>query len=298
MMELIMGTWVTQTITAAVYLGISVVCAQMVPRSPEELASRVNADAHASHRMFRGLADSGIFRQRRDGHYEPTALAGNIAHRFAVSLAGLARWVGSPHIAQHRSHLTPAMRTGSAVSEFAILPVIAAYNFTGLRTIVDRGGGHDRVLAAILESAPHSRGILFDLPEVVAKTPSLLRKHGVEKRVQIVGGSFFESAPRGADAYVLKNVIHDWPDEDAACILRTVRSTAEPGTRVLLVEFVIPTHHRNFHGNWVDLEMLVVAGARERTAAEYGRLLHQSGFRLDRIVDTVGPVSIIEAIAI
>ena len=140
--------------------------------------------------------------------------------------------------------------------------------------------------------------MLFDLPQVVAGAPALLRKHGVQSRVQIVGGSFFDAAPAGADAYVLKNVIHDWPDEEAVRILRTVRAAARPDARVLLVEFVIPDHDRNFHGKWVDLEMLVVADARERTAAEYGRLFKQADFRLNRVVNTVGPISIIEAIAV
>jgi hypothetical protein len=185
----------------------------------------------------------------------------------------------------------------TGVSEFAIAPVIAGYDFSCFSTIADIGGGHGRLLAAILESAPQARGVLFDLPHVVAGAPALLRQHRVEKRVQIVGGSFFDSTPAGADAYVLKNVIHDWPDEDAVHILRNVRAAANPGAKVLLVEFVIPDHDRNFHGKWVDLEMLVVADARERTAADYGRLFKQAELQLNRVVRTVGPVSVVEATA-
>lgn len=327
MMELIMGAWVAQTISTAAELGIADAMADG-PVSGEELARRVNVDAAALERMLRALIGIGIFRQRRDGRYELTPLADTLRTHSPVSLAGMARWVGSPQHREHWSHLSDAVRTGTAVlpkmrgkpafeylaaepelgeifnqamtgvSEFAIAPVIAAYNFSCFATIADVGGGHGRLLAAILESAPHARGVLFDLPHVVAGAPAVLHKHGVEDRVRIAGGSFFDSAPEGADAYVLKNIIHDWPDEDAVRILRNVRAAARPGARVLLIEFVIPDNDWDFHGKWVDLEMLVVADARERTAAEYGRLFDQAGLRLNRVVGTVGPISIVEATAI
>jgi hypothetical protein len=184
------------------------------------------------------------------------------------------------------------------VSEFATAPLTAAYDFGAFSTIVDVGGGHGRLLAAILETAPNSRGVLFDLPEVVAGAPELFRKYGVDDRVRIEEGSFFESAPKGGDAYVLKNVIHDWAEDDAVRILKNIRAAARTGARLLLCEFVIPDHDRDFHGKWVDIEMLVVAGACERTAHEYGHLFAQAGFRLNRIVDTVSPLSIIEATAV
>ncbi|MBB3604166.1 hypothetical protein FHT40_003827 [Mycolicibacterium sp. BK556] len=327
MMELIMGAWIAQTISAAADLGIADVLADG-PASGEELARQLNADADALRRMLRALIRVGIFRQRRDGRFELTPLADTLRTDSPMSMAGMARWVGSPQHREHWSHLGDAIRSGTAtvpglrgkpifeyladepelaeifnaamtgVSDFAIAPVIAAYDFSCFSTIADIGGGHGRLLAAILESASQTKGVLFDLPQVVAKAPALLRKHQVERRVQIVGGSFFDSAPAGADAYVLKHVIHDWPDEDAVRILRTVRAAAHPGARILLVEFVIPEHARNFHGKWVDLEMLVVADARERTASEYSRLLSQAAFRLDRIVSTVGPISIIEGTAL
>ncbi|CAN5679105.1 methyltransferase [soil metagenome] len=327
MMELIMGAWVAQTIAAAADLGIADALADG-PVSGNELAHRVNADQDALERMLRALIGIGIFAQRDDGRYELTALADTLRTHAPVSMSGMARWVGSPQHREHWSDLTNAVRTGAAVipalrgkpafeyladepelaeifnqamtgvSEFAIAPVIAAYDFIRFGVIADIGGGHGRLLAAILASAPHARGVLFDLPQVVAGAPELLRKHGVENRVRIDGGSFFDSAPEGADAYVLKNVIHDWPDEDAVRILRTVRAAACTGARVLLIEFVIPDTDWDFHGKWVDIEMLVVADARERTAAEYGRLFDRAGFRLKRVVETVGPISIVEAEAI
>jgi C-methyltransferase len=243
-------------------------------------------------------------------------------------LAAFARFVGSPQHREHWSHLTDAIRTGRAVipalrgkpafeylheepelaeifndamtssSELAIASVTAGYDFSPYPTIVDVGGGHGRMLAAILDVTPRSRGILFDLPHVVAGAPAVLEEHRVAERVRIVEGSFFDAVPAGGDAYILKNVIHDWPDDDAVRILGNVRKAAAPGKNVLLVELVIPQHNRDFLGKWLDLEMLVGAGARERSAAEYGQLLSSAGFRMTRVVETASPFSVVEAIAV
>lgn len=326
-MELILNAWVAQAIATAADLGVADALAEG-PLSGEQLADRVGADGDALRRLMRALIGIGVFRQRSDGRYALTPLAETLRTDAPVSMAGMARWVGSPQHREHWSQLTKAIRTGKPVlpvlrgkpafeyladepelggifnaamtnvSEFATAPLTAAYDFGAFDNIVDVGGGQGRLLAAILETAPNSRGVLFDLPEVVAGAPELLRRYGVAERVRIEEGSFFDSAPQGGDAYVLKNVIHDWPEEDAVRILTNVRAAARPGARLLLCEFVIPDHDRDFHGKWVDIEMLVVAGARERTAREYGRLFDQAGFRLDRVVDTVSPLSIVEATAV
>ncbi len=183
----------------------------------------------------------------------------------------------------------------TSVSELSIAPLIAAYDFASYRTVVDVGGGHGRLLAAILQATPNARGVLFDLPQVVAGAPALLRHHHVDDRVRVDEGSFFDSAPQGGDAYVLKHVIHDWPDDEAVQILRNVHKAAGIGKDVLLVEFVIPEHDREFLGKWADLEMLLCASARERTAAQYDRLLQKAGLRINRVVQTASPFSIVEA---
>jgi C-methyltransferase len=172
---------------------------------------------------------------------------------------------------------------------------VAGYDFSAYPTLVDVGGGHGPLLATILTAAPASRGVLYDLHRVVADAPNLLRKNDVADRVRIEEGSFFDSVPGGGDAYVLKNIIHDWPDETAVGILRNVRAAAGPRTTVLLIELVIPEHDRDFPGKWVDLEMLLNLGARERTAAEYRDLLSQAGFQMTRVVQTASPLSVVEA---
>jgi O-methyltransferase/methyltransferase family protein len=328
MMEMIVDAWAAQAITAAADLGIADALAKG-PRSADELASAVDADADAVSRLLRALIARGVFRQRRDGRYDLTPLADTLRSDAEVSLAGMSRWVGSAQHREHWSHLTEAVRTGRAVvpelrgkpafdyladepelskifneamtgtSEVAIASVIAAYDFSAYATIVDVGGGHGRLLAAILAATPQARGILFDLPQVVAGAPAEVRQHGVGDRVQTAEGSFFDDAiPVGGDAYVLKNVIHDWPEDDAVRILRNVRTAAGLGRVVLLVELVIPMHHRDFPGKWADLEMLVGASGRERTAAEYDQLLKRAGLHMTRVVATASPFSVVEAKAI
>jgi hypothetical protein len=186
-------------------------------------------------------------------------------------------------------------QTMTSVSEMTDLTVVAGYDFSAYPTIVDVGGGHGPLLAAVLAAAPASRGVLYDLSSVVADAPNLLREHGVADRVRIADGSFFDSVPGGGDAYILKNIIHDWPDEKALQVLRNVRAAAGRQAKVLLVEFVIPNHDREFPGKWVDLEMLLNLGARERTEAEYRDLLGQAGLRLTRVVQTASPLSVVEA---
>ncbi|MBV8291977.1 MAG: hydroxyneurosporene methyltransferase [Mycobacterium sp.] len=327
MVELISGAWTAQAITATADLGIADALAK-APLSIDELAAAVDANPDTLGRLLRALISRGIFRQRHDGRYELTPLADTLRSDADVSMAAVARWLGSAQHREHWSHLADAVRTGRAVipelrgkpafeyladepqlaeifnhamtsfSELSIAPVTAAYDFSPYATIVDVGGGHGRLLAAILAATPNARGVLFDLPQVVAGAPALLREHHAHDRVHIVEGSFFERVPDDGDAYVLKNVIHDWPDDDAVHILRNVRAAARTGKRVLLVEFVIPNHDREFLGKWLDLEMLVGAAARERTAAEYRRLLNRAGFQMTRVVETASPFSIVEAIAI
>jgi hypothetical protein len=126
----------------------------------------------------------------------------------------------------------------------------------------------------------------------------MLAKHGVASRVEIDAGSFFDSVPAGGDLYISKNVIHDWADAEAITILSNIRVAAKPGSSLLLAELVLPEHNRKFIGNWIDMEMLLAQGARERTASEYGVLLQKSGYQLTRVVQTAGPISLVEAKAI
>ncbi len=324
MLEMIIATWTSQAITAAAQLGVADALAEgALPI--DELADRVGADTDALRRLLRALIGRGIFRLGRDGRYELNALADTLRSDAPASMNWAARFYGSHEQRERWTLLADSVRTGNAVvpalhgmesfdyfaeqpahaelfnqtmtsvSKLTDAPVAAAYSFGAFPEIVDVGGGHGALLAAILAAAPASRGVLYDLPGVVAGAPNLLRDRGVADRVAIVEGSFFDGVPGGGDAYVLKNIIHDWPDEKAVQILRRVRAAAGPHARVLLIELVIPDHDRDFPGKWVDLEMLLNLGARERTAAEYRDLLSQAGFRMTRVVHTASPLSVVES---
>ncbi|TFV57077.1 hydroxyneurosporene methyltransferase [Mycobacterium sp. PS03-16] len=327
MLEKILGAWVAQGITVAADLKVADALADG-PLTIDELARRVGADPDALRRLMRALIGEGIFTRRRDGRYALNPLGESLRSDVPMSVAGMARMIGHPAHREHWSALLEAIRTGEAtvpkmrgmpgfeylatnaefgeifndamtnMSAAAVVPLTAAYDYRPFGTVVDVGGGHGRLLAAILAATPTARGVLYDLPEVVEGAPELLGRHGVAERVDIVGGSFFDAVPAGGDVYVAKNVIHDWPDDQALTILRNIRAAATPDTTLLLAEFVIPEHDRAFIGNWTDLEMLMATTARERTAQEYRELLRQANFRLTRIVPTVAPISLIEAKAV
>jgi hypothetical protein len=183
----------------------------------------------------------------------------------------------------------------TSASETEIEPVLAAYDFSDFGTIVDVGGGHGRLLAAILRKTPQARGILFDAESVVAGAPALLDAAGVADRTAVVGGSFFESVPSGGDAYVLKHIVHDWDESKVLEILRNVRDAMAANTKLLGIETVIPDDDREHLSKLLDLEMLVAGTGKERTAAEYTRLLNRAGFRNTRVSPTIGPASVVES---
>jgi hypothetical protein len=322
--EMILAGWTSQAITVAAQLGVADVLADG-PLPIDELAARVDADADALRRLLRALIGRGIFRQGRDGRYGLNSLSDTLRSDAPVSMKSAARFYGSQEQRDRWTLLVDSIRTGNAVvaalrgkesfeyfaenPELAALfnqtmtsisaltdaTVVAGYDFSVYPTIVDVGGGHGPLLATILAAAPASRGVLSDLSTVVADAPNLLRERDVADRVRIEERSFFDSVPGGGDAYVLKNIIHDWPDEKAVQILHNVREAASPQATLLLVELVIPRHNRDFPGKWADLEMMLNLGARERTAAEYRDLLSQAGFRMTRVVKTASPLSVVEA---
>jgi C-methyltransferase len=323
MMDLILAGWVSQAIEAAAELGVADALAEG-PLPREDLARRVGADPDALSRLLRALVSRGVFRQYRNGSYALNALADTLRIDAPVSMAGAALFYGSRQHREHWSMLAESVKTGQAsvpllrgkgffdylsddadlaalfnaamtsVSELAEQCVVAAYDFGSCSTIVDVGGGHGRLLASILAATLGAGGVLYDLPEVVAETPALMREWGVADRVRVVGGSFFDTVPAG-DFYILKHIIHDWPDDQAMVILRNLHTASEPGATVLLVETVIPDHDRDFIGKWADLEMLLGGSGRERTAAQHRDLLRECGFTVTRVVPTASPFSLVEA---
>jgi SAM-dependent methyltransferase len=174
--------------------------------------------------------------------------------------------------------------------------VAAAYDFSGFTIVVDVGGATGNMLAAILASHAGPRGVLFDRAHVVRDAPALLKARGVEERVKIEAGDFFQTVPAGGDAYLLSHIIHDWNEDQCLTILGHCRKVIRPDGRLLIVEMVLPGGDTPHPGKILDMVMLVVPGGQERTAAEYGSLLGNAGFRLSRVVPTASAVSVVEAV--
>ena len=158
---------------------------------------------------------------------------------------------------------------------------VGAYDFGAFPVIADIGGGTGAMISAVLREHPQQRGILFDQPHVVANAQSVLAAAGVEERVDVVGGSFFESVPTGADAYVLRRILHDWTDDKCVEVLQCIRRSMTPAARLIVIEAVVGAPNEEPLAKWLDLMMLISAGGRERTLDEWASLLAQGGFRLE-----------------
>ncbi len=170
--------------------------------------------------------------------------------------------------------------------------MLDAYDFSGVGVLADIGGGNGSVLTAVLKKYPQMKGILFDLPGVTERAKAVVKTAGLADRCQVVSGSFFESVPKGADAYMMRHIIHDWDDEKSIRILKNIHKAMGQDGRLLVVESVIGSEPS--FGKLLDLAMLVIPGGAERTAEEYKKLYELAGFRLTRIVPTKAEVCVIE----
>lgn len=322
--ELMTGAFFARAIYTAAKFGIADVLSDG-PLTAEAIAQRVDANPDAIRRLLRTLASRGIFAQQADGRFALTRLADALRSDAQASVRGVVLFWGDQRHWEHWGQLPYAVQTGrptvealrgkpmfefldddpefaaifnnamTSVSDMEIPLVLAAYDFTDVGTIVDIGGGHGRLLAAILRKWRQANGILFDSGSVVEGAPAVLDTAGVADRCSVVGGSFFESVPSGGDVYVLKHIVHDWDESNVLQILRNVRAAMSSDAKLLVLEDVVPDDDREHFSKLLDLEMLVVATGRERTAYEYVELLHTAGFRCTRVIPTVGPMSIVEA---
>ena len=295
------------------------------PRSAADLAREAGVREDGLFRVLRALASGGIFEEGAPRTFSLTAAGHTLRSGIPGGMRDMALWITSPFHFRVYAELMHSVRTGqpaaekvtgapvfehlakepelsavfnnamTALSQMVIHAALEAYDFSGIRVLVDVAGGHGAVLAAILEKHPEARGILFDLEHVVAGAPPLLRAAGVAERVETRHGDFFASVPPG-DTYVMKHIIHDWDDERAVVILRNIHAAmSDPRGRVILLESVLPPGNAPDFGKVIDLEMMAMPGGRERTAEEFRALFAQAGFELTRVVPTASPLSVIEA---
>ncbi|WP_433671722.1 methyltransferase [Nocardia sp. CA-136227] len=325
LLELGTAGYVSQAICAAAELGIAAALADG-PKPVADLARTLNVDEDALGRMLRLLVSAGVFDQRRDGSYQLTGVSQALRTDTDVTLRDLFVFFGSELHRKHWTHLATSVRTGgslwtelegmeffefteqhpeagevfdramTSISSLATEPLQTAFDFGRFGSIVDVGGGRGSLLVDILQRHPSMRGTVFDLPRVAEGLEKQLLGPGLTGRLTVEPGSFFDVVPKGADAYLLKHIVHDWNDSDAERILRTVRTAMESEARLLIIEMVMPEHHRPHPGKVIDLEMLIqTRGGRERTQNEFGNLLSRSGFVLTGVTTTAAPDCVIEA---
>lgn len=324
MLELITGFLPAQAVYAAARLGIADVLADG-PRSAEEISEEIGTDADATHRLLRACASFGVFTQDGHGRFGLNPLASSLRSGVPDSVRPIVLMLGDPLYQAPWGQLAYSVKTGAPAAEkvhgkpmwslleeeteFASIfddamtcltaldwpAVAAAYDFARFSTIVDVGGGHGQLLALMLAAAPDAKGMLLERPEVVRTAERHLADAGVLARCRLESGSFFEAVPPGGDLYVLRRVIHDWDDGPAGEILRTVRRSMSPESRLLVMESIVPPGNGPDFAKAVDLDMLIFVSGRERTETQFRTLLHDAGFRITRIVATVSAVSLIEA---
>jgi SAM-dependent methyltransferase len=324
MMGLITGYWISQAVGVVALLGVADHLGKSA-RSSEDLARDVGADPQALYRVLRLLASIGVFEKVGPRSFALTPLGDTLRSDTPGSVRNFAITETAPGHWQPWGRLYEGVRTGQPMAREALgmeffewyaqnpeeagffsaamgnLSALAAgelvrvYDFSAVRTLVDVGGAHGVLLASVLRANPGARGILFDLPHVIATAGEAIDAQGLSERCELVSGDFFEGVPEGADLHLLKQIVHDWDDERVTQLLQNCHRALAPAGTLLLVEMVVPGDNRPSLAQAMDLNMLVLLGGRERTEEEYQRLLQGAGFRLDRVLPTHSPFSVIEA---
>ena len=298
------------------------------PKTADEVAASTKTHAPSIQRLLRGLVVWGVLAEMPDGRFASTPISDDFRSdrpglrnlTIMLSEEGYQAWgelmytlqTGNPaydHLygkshferlaeePEMSAHFNAAMVEISARVAQAF---ITSFDFRGVSTVVDVGGGNGGMLLAVLQAHPGMQGILFDLAQGLAGARETLAAAGVADRVTLREGSFFEAAPTGADLYLLKSIIHDWDDERALTILRTCRRAMTDRSRLVLLERRFPERIENADEMLTtvmgDLQMMVVLGGKERTDNEYRELMAKAGLRMTRVVPTKSEFAAFEAV--
>jgi hypothetical protein len=323
---MLVGKRLAQCVHVAAKLGVADLLIDG-PKPVDELAAVMGCQPQPLYRVLRALAIHGVFAELPDQRITLTPLAEYLRSDIPGSMRHMAIHSGDEAMWRPYGQILHALRTGEPAfthvfgqDVFAYMeerpelstafndamttfsqqqaPAIAnSFDFSRFGVIADVGGGHGYLLSAILRANPAASGVLFDQPHVIAGARSMLEGAGLTDRVVLGGGDFFCEVLAGADAYVLKTVLHDWSDADAEAILRRVRSAIgdRREARLLLIESVIRPGNAWDLGKLIDIEMLVTVGGRERTAEEWRTVLDRAGFEIVAVSTTIPPLSIIQA---
>jgi hypothetical protein len=324
-MQMMRILWPGAMAVQAIHVAAKLALADLVasgPKSIQELAEGTHTHGSSLGRLLRALTSLGIFVEDTTGRYRQTALSDTLRSDHPESIRPSAMMLGAHFVWNPSGALEETVRTGQpsferlygapffeymaghsddaqvfnaamSSSPDYVAAIAGAYEFSKFERIVDVGGGHGRLLAGILFANPRLCGVLYDLPAVVAGA-SALRQQPLSQRCEIIGGDFFKAVPAGADAYMLKGIIHDWNDEAALNILKNCRRAIHPDGRLLVVDTVLTQSTDPTTALMMDMLMMVLTSGRERTESEFRSLLHEAGFSMVRVIRAAG-VSIIES---
>jgi orsellinic acid C2-O-methyltransferase len=316
--RMITGFYISQAIHAMARLGIADLLSNGSLEA-EELAQRSKTHAPSLKRVLRLLVAAGVFTEDNAGRFaltqigdylradlpgsmRPAALLfggitqrawSDLQHSVETGEPAFRRVFGRDSFAYLAAHPEEAANFDAAMEGFTsqiATVVAAAYDFSGVRRVIDVGGGNGALLVGILRAHPALKGTLLELPQVVARARPRLRELGLADRCETVGGDFFAGVPDGADVYLLKHVIHDWDDEHAVAILKNCRKAMSPAAKLLIVEGIYPPRidqseiSRGAAAN--DVNMLVCTGGRQRSEVEFRNLYVAAGLALSRIIPT------------
>ncbi|UCC78274.1 MAG: methyltransferase [Candidatus Zixiibacteriota bacterium] len=322
LMKFIVSRWISKPIYVAAELGIADLLAEG-PKSIGELARESETHAPFLYRTLRALASVGIFSENEGRKFELTPMADYLKSGAMRSIAQVfnAEWSDkawgcflesvktgeTPFEIAYGMTVTdwleknpPAAKVfneanaiKAAVSHRAI---VDAYDFSGIRTLTDVGGGIGLLMVEILTANPSMEGVILEIPSVVIEAKKLIRARGFESRCQAMECDFFIHIPSGSDAYLLSNILHDWADDKCHRILTNCHKAMKADSKLLVMEMIVPPGNEPSVAKLLDLEMLVTTGGRERMEAEFKEIFELSGFKLARLITTGENVCIIEGI--
>lgn len=324
------GHYFSRALALAAKLGLADVLKDG-PRRYEEIAKATQTDAPSLNRVMRLLASVGIFEEREGGIFALTPTGELLRTGVPGSMRSSVLLFAGTGIQDSWKELEYCVQTGApafrktspdadpftaiaqnpemarvfdeAMATFAPMTaaaIAASYDFSPFRTLVDVGGGNGSLLIGILQANAHLRGIVFDVPQAAEKARAKIAEAGLQSRCEALAGDFFKEVPAGADAYIIKHVIHDWNDERATAILRSIYRAMPPHGKLLIAEGVYPPRidqsdsGRGAAAN--DVNMLVCTGGRQRSEAEFHSLQAAAGFKLTRIVPTAARLSLVEGV--
>lgn len=325
MMQMITGFWTSCCIYTAAKLNIADHLKDG-PQTANQLAESTHSHAPSLHRVLRALSSVGVFKENDQQQYELTPLGntlqadvpgsmkamaiaqlgdhfnawGNLVYSVKTgkisfdNIEGMSVW---KYYETHPDEGVNFMKAMSGLTGAVIMNVLPEYDFTAFKTIIDVGGGNGALLMAVLDKAPNAKGIVFDEEYVVAETKKILAQKGYTNRCETAAGSFFDFIPANADAYIMKMVLHDWNDEQSLQILKNFNKAMKQGSKLLVLESVIPEGNEPHPGKFMDINMLAMTGGMERTEKEFASLFAKAGLKLSRVIHTHTPLfSIVEAI--